>query len=147
MTYTPETYTIERSICDRAKAYAESVMVDPITGKRRNFLTAEESAHSDYAACDNDMRGRVEQFEILRDLPDVIVAYLGEVFRGTFPVQVWTGLAIGNARCVSEWRVNSYMSTTRGAFRATIGGREYHGRGFGAGMSIVLRAVKGSTRP
>ncbi|WP_425962617.1 hypothetical protein [Rhizobium nepotum] len=59
-------YEIERAICNKAAAYAEQF-------KQANGWTvipAEAVKHPDYAECDNDMRGRVEQFEILRDLPE-----------------------------------------------------------------------------
>ena len=136
-----ETYARERAICDAAAAYVERVCAAPA----RNYLTAEEAAAPIYAACDNDMRGRVEQYEILRDLPETIVAYIGSMNAGsdmprgsgrgaTYPVTVWTGLPIGYATRGSTWRTpGSYVSSTMSQFYATIGGREYTGRGAGEG--------------
>ena len=136
---TQSQYEIERAICDKAHAYAKATMAG-----KRNYMTADECAHPDYAACNNAMRGRVEQFEILRDLPDTIVAYIGtkEPSRLSVDVGVWTGDKLGVAYQTSSWRVNSYVDNVMYAYRAKIGNREYVGRGFGQGMSIVLRAAK-----
>lgn len=150
-----ETYQRERAICDAAAEYARQVMAT--RGKRCNYLTAEEAAAPVYAACTNEMRGRVEQFELLRDLPETIVAYMGRGQRNgmgvdrisaqTYPVTVWTGLPIGYATCGSTWRTpGSYVSSTMSQFYATIGGREYTGRGAGEGMAIVLRETAESRR-
>lgn len=154
-TISPETYAIERAICDKAHAYGESIMAPQ--GKRvRNYLTAAEAAHPDYVACDNAMRGRVEQFEILRDLPETVFAYIGQPNRNgmgvdrilgqTYPVTVWTGLPIGFATMGSQWRVNSHLGSHMAQFYARIGGREYTGRGFGSGMCIALRETAESKR-
>lgn len=136
-TLDPETYAIERATCDKAHAYAERIMT---SGKRRrNYLTAEEVSHPDYAACDNAMRGRVEQYEVLTHKPDVIVAYLGE----RDVVTTWTGDPLGQAMCMSTWRTpRSYVSSTQSHYHAVIAGRKYHGRSGGEGMAIVLRAMR-----
>lgn len=133
----PEQYAIESAICDKAQAYAESIM-----GGKRNYLTAEEARHSDYSACDNDMRGRVEQYRILTDLPPIIQAYIGKQDGYGFPVTVWTGLPIGRAYPVGSWHIRSHIGSRMYAFHAIIGGKKYHGRGFGSGMCITLRACK-----
>lgn len=127
-TITPEQYAIERAMCDTP----------------------------DNAACDNDMRGRVEQYEILRDLPDVIYAYIGtanqngmgldRTYGQTWPVSVWTGRPIGYATRGAGWRVNSFMGSHMYQFYARIGGREYTGRGFGEGMCIRLKETAASKR-
>lgn len=149
----PEEYAIERAICDRAQAYADSIM-RPGGQYARNWISAEEAAHPDYAACDNAMRGRVEQFEILRDLPETIFAYIGESqhesnCRGAvpYPVTVWTGDRIGTAYETARWRTpGSYVSSTMQQYSATIGGREYTGRGPGVGMYVRLRETATSKR-
>ena len=154
--YTEADYQRERAICDKARAYAESIMANG-TGKRvRNYLTAEEAAHPDYAACDNAMRGRVERYEILRDMPEVIFAYIGEGKRNgvgvdrisgqSYPVTTWTGDVLGNATRGRGWRVNSHMGTHMYQFYARINGREYTGRGFGSGMCIRLKETAASKR-
>ena len=137
-----ETYARERAICDTAHAYAERVMCGDGRKRRRNYLTAEEAAHPSYASCDNAMRGRVEQYELLHNPPDRFGAYLSTRPDGRFVVTVWTGDAIGTADIVSNWRVNSAYGSRMYAVRARVGGREYVGRGFGGGMFIGLRAVK-----
>lgn len=146
-------YEIERAICDRAAAYADSIM-RPAGGPSRNWLSAEEAAHPDYAACDNAMRGRVEQFEILRDLPETIFAYIGNPACESncraavpYPVTVWTGDRIGTAYESARWKTpGSYVSSTMHQYRATIGGRQYTGRGPGVGMYVRLRETAASKR-
>lgn len=135
---TKEQYDIERAICDKAEAYARATMAS--NGKRCCSLTAEEAAHPDYAACNNDMRGRVEQYEILTEMPHTIVAYInGSDDRNTYSVTTWTGLAIGTAKETSRWRVNSFVGSHMRQYHARIGRNVYAGRGFGVGMVIALR--------
>lgn len=128
---TKEQYAIERAICDKAEAYARATMAT--RGKYCNYLTADEAKHPDYAACDNDMRGRVEQYELLTEMPHTIVAYVGE---DNATLQVWTGLAIGTVRETSRWRSHY---TWRYQYHARIGNNVYTGRSRGAGWIIVLR--------
>ena len=143
---TPKQYAIERAICDTAEAYRARVAVG------RNWLSAEEAAHPDYAACNNDMRGRVEQFELLRDLPERIVAYLGTPPAGqldphAFPVTTWTGNPLGVARRGwTSWRPPNSHIANMAQYYATIGGREYTGRGQGSGMCIALKETAASKR-
>lgn len=130
---TKEQYAIERAICDKAEAY---MTANATHGKHMSSLSAELAKHPDYAACDNDMRGRVEQYEILTEMPHTIVAYVGSDNK---TVTVWTGLHIGTLRETSRWRVNSYIGTHMRQYHARIGRNVYTGRGFGEGMAIVLR--------
>ena len=154
---TPEQYAQERALVDAASAYAESVMREGGSKRARNYLTAEESAAPVYAAVNNDMRGRVEQFEILNNPPEVIFAYIGacnnngigiDRTRGaSYPVTVWTGRAIGYATRGATWRTpRSYISSTQSQFYARIAGREYTGRGAGEGICIKLRETAASKR-
>lgn len=138
------TYERERAICDKAAAYWEA---NATHGRGGSSMSAEPAAHPDYAACDNDMRGRVEQYEILRDVPAEIFAYIGnyEIGKG-YPVQVWTGRPIGYASKGATWRVDSYIGLHMSQFYARIGGREYTGRGFGEGLCIRLRETAASAR-
>lgn len=152
-TISPERYAKERAICDRAAAYAESIMREGKPERARNYLTAEEAKHPDYIACDNAMRGRVEQYEILRDLPETIFAYIGQPLCETnyracvpYPVTTWTGDRLGTANETARWPINSYVSSTMHQYRATIGGREYTGRGPGVGMHIRLNETAASKR-
>lgn len=138
-----KTYERERAICDKAQAYAEKIMCEGGGKRKRNYLTGEEAQHPDYAACDNDMRGRVEQYEILQDPPETFVAYIDS----DNAASVWTGRKVSTSgRCVSSWRVNSHYGPRMYQYRFRIAGREYTGRGFGAGMAIVLRETAKSKR-
>lgn len=148
---TAEQYEIERAICDKADAYFDAHCETHKGGWCT--LSAELAANPDYKACDNAMRGRVEQYEILRDLPETIFAYIGSGMRNgmgcdrivgqSYPVTVWTGLIIGSATRGTSWRqgwVEMYQ------FYARVGGREYTGRGQGEGMYIKLRETAESKR-
>lgn len=144
-----EQYAIERAICDKAFAYWKANATYSRGGW--SSLSAEKAKHPDYAACDNDMRGRVEQYELLRDLPEKLSAYIGsrepngmgidkEVGR-TYPVTVWTGLAIGFCTLVSH-----YSRRKRFQCYATISGRDYTGSTEGVGMFVNLRETAASKR-
>lgn len=150
MTYTPEQYATERAIVDAAQAYAESIMCDA-NGKRvRNYLSKEEAAAPVYAACDNAMRGRVEHFEIMRDLPDSFVAYVSsdssDAIGGTVQIGVWTGNPLGRGTVCTIGKRRSQYGERQRYGRATIGGKEYRWQGQGRGMYCTLRAVKGAAR-
>ena len=150
---TTEQYATERAICDRAQAYADSIM-RPAGAKPRNYMTAEEALHPDYAACDNDMRGRVSQYETLTSPPDRLVAYMGQPDRQAcnyesaqpWPVTTWAGNRIGTATISAKWRVRSFMGSHMFQFYARIADREYTGRGFGEGMCVSLRETAASKR-
>lgn len=120
-------YAAERVICDKAHAYAESVMREGKDKRQRNYLTAEESAHPDYAACNNEMRGRVEQYEILRDKPQTVVCY-AKIFEGDrIAVTVWTGLPLGYGRAERAFRAGVAGTWWR-SVSIMIGGTRYYGR-------------------
>lgn len=131
-----------RAICDAAAAYAESIMCEGTAKRRRNYLTKEEAAAPVYAACSNEMRGKVEQWELLNNPPQCFGAYIGSDGRS---VTVWTGLPLGSAYPGRTWRVGRYGESLT-QYRATIAGREYTGRGQGAGMLIGLRETAESKR-
>lgn len=106
---------------------------------------------------DNAMRSRVERFELYRDKPEKIVAYIGQpnrngmgldrVFGQSYPVTVWTGEPIGFATLGTSWRkYGSHWGTHMHQFYARIDDREYTGRNMGAGMAIVLRETAESKR-
>lgn len=146
---TVEEYALERAICDKAAAYAEAVMSEGTGKRKRNYITAAEAALPEYSACTNDMRGRVEQFEILRDLPENLGAYIG--YRDSndsegLPLTVWTGLQIGTCTIVERkfrgrWRFDPSFNCY-----ATIGGREYYGVTAGVGCYVGLRETAASKR-
>lgn len=144
------TYKRLKKICDKAQAYWDA----NATGNR---LSKELAAHKDYARCPNEMRGLVEQYEILRDLPPVIYAYMTlsrEAREATnyhacrqWLVTTWTGLPLGTANEIAKWgTTGSRISSTMSQFKATIGGRTYTGRGAGSGMCVSLRETAESVR-
>ena len=57
-------------------------------------------------------------------------------------IATWDGTPIGTLREVSSWRIDSALSSRMFAYRATIDGFEYHGRGMGESMLVTLRASK-----
>lgn len=140
------TYAIERAICDKAEVYRAG----------RTVITAEEAKHPDYAACDNAMRGRVEQYELRTNPPETFVAYVGKAKRNgmgvdrivgqSYGLTTWMGDELGNATLGSSWRVNSYVGSRMYQIYAWMSGREYTGRGFGEGMAVVLRETAASRR-
>ncbi|WP_299933747.1 hypothetical protein [uncultured Pelagimonas sp.] len=136
------TYAKERALCIMAQNYAEQVMSEGGDKRVRNHLTAEEAKHPAYAACDNDMRGRVEQFELLNDTPEVFTCYVDSTGRAS----VWTGLPLSQrpGTVSSKWRVHSHIGTHMHQYYFTIAGREFTGRGFGEGMCITLRETAAS---
>lgn len=141
--YTESDYKRERKICDRAEAYVREIM----QREGRNYLTAEEGKARIYRACDNAMRGRVEQFEILRDLPDRFVAYL-ENGKPDMPgarlnVTTWPSNILGQAWVYTIGRRASRFGDRQRYGRARIGGRLYAWQGPGAGMYARFRAIKG----
>lgn len=127
-----------------------------MTRNKGNYLTAKQAKHKTYAACDNAMRGRVEQYEILTDLPDVIFAYIGKAncdgmgcdgtVGQTYQVTTFTGDSLGVATKGASWLIRSYIGNTMSQFYARIKGREYTGRGFGSGMCIRLKETAASKR-
>lgn len=144
-------YEIERAICDKANAYWQA---NATHGKGGSSMSAELASHPDYAACTNDMRGRVEQFELLRDLPEKLTAYVGSrepngmgcdrLAARSYPVTVWTGLQIGNCSLVEHSSRRRFGKTFQ--CYATIAGREYTGRTEGVGMYVNLRETAASKR-
>ena len=133
------TYREERAICDAATRYWNEHATFNRDGS--SSLSAELAAAPEYAACSNEMRGRVEQFELLNDPPERFSAYIGSDGRS---VTVWTGLKLGTADCVSSWPVQSYIGRTMRQYHCRIAGKLYSGRGFGPGMSINLKRMKES---
>jgi hypothetical protein len=129
---TLEQYSEARAICDKAMQVMREVWPE---WQKGGAIPAAVCQHPDYAACTNAIRGQVEQFELLRDLPDCFTAYIGSDGRS---VTVWTGDVLGNAYVTSSWGRRPKMF----AYRVTIGGKRYHGRGQGAGIYITLRACR-----
>lgn len=133
------TYAIERAICGKANAYAKQ-FAQP---NGWTVISAEDAKHPDYAACDNAMRGRVEQYELLTNTPDRFGAY---VSNDGLSVTTWTGDRLGSCYLGRGWRVHSYMGSRMYQATAWINGREFTGRTFGGGMLILLRETAASRR-
>ena len=90
-------------------------------------------------------------------MTDTIVAYVGKPIgdglgldrfgsRSRRVLTDWYGNQIGFCFSRKSWPVRSYIGSRMYQFYATIGGREYTGRSFGEGMSIVLRETADSKR-
>jgi hypothetical protein len=89
-------------------------------------------------------------------MSDRIVAYIGKansngmgcdrVAGQSYDVTDWHGNVIGKATKGATWRVRSYVGTHISQYYARINGKEYTGRSFGTGMSIVLRETAASKR-
>lgn len=138
-----EQYERERKLVSAAADYAEFIMREGGAKRKRNYLTKEESANPIYAAVDNAMRGRVEQFETLSNVPYRIFAYLGKNGK----VTTWQGDILGTFRVVSHWLMpNSAYTSRMYAVNATIGGKHFTGRGLGEGMCIALKVRKSGKR-
>lgn len=132
--YTETDYQRERAICDKAEAYARATMAG-----KRNYLTPEECAHPDYSACNNDMRGRVEAYELQRDKPDAFSAYVTEKAE----VTAWPGNVLGAIRQRGRW-VRSGFGGAKWrpvVFRA-VWGRTYYGREYDTMQLVRFRAYK-----
>lgn len=144
MTYMQADYENERAICDKANAYAEQF-------KQRGgwiVIPQEAAQHPDYVTCNNAMRGRVDRFELLRDMPDKFTAYLEngkpDGIGARLVVTCWSSDPLGFAvvNSISQPR-SSWVSSRQRYGRAMINGREYAWQGPGAGMYAHFRAIKG----
>ena len=76
-----------------------------------------------------------------------VVAYLREVTPGRGQVTDGADEVYGWYTVLSSWKLASYVGSTMYSVFATIKDqdgqyRNYHGRGFGHGMSILLRPYK-----
>lgn len=135
------TYDLERAICDKAEAYRRAVCT-MANGKSRNWLSGEEAAHPDYATCDNAMRGRVEQYELARDKPAKLFAYVHAEKDSTWKITTWAGDVLSTDLAVGRSYRNprrSYTSNTLTPIRVkTIWGDWYHGKALGAGVYVKL---------
>lgn len=133
---TAEQYAIERAICDKAQAYWKAHASHSKSGS--SSMSAELAAHPDYAACDNAMRGRVEQYELLTNPPERFTAYIGRNGKLT----TWCGDVVGAWMLMSRWRTpRSFVSSHMGAYHVMMAGKKYHGRSGGEGLAINLRRV------
>lgn len=147
-----ETYLRERAICDKADAYWKAHATYARSGA--SSMSAKLADHPDLRACNNAMRGRVEQYELLTDTPERFVAYVGKLLArtdsayglGHRDLTTWTGDVLGTVQLGCGWRVDSYIGSRMYQAYATVNGREFTGRTFGEGTSIVLRETAASKR-
>lgn len=157
--YTESDYRRERAICDKAHKFMERN--SELTPSGGYCLSADKAKDPDYAACSNEMRGRVEQWEILNNPPEKLCAYVANAdpngmgadrqYGRTYPLTVWTGQKIGYCTLASKWRVNSAYGTHMHQIYAWIRDadgieREYTGRGYGPGTAVMLRETAKSKR-
>lgn len=136
MTYTNADYARERAIIDKANEYWKANASFDRNGA--SSMSAELCANPQYAAATNDMRGRVERYEFLRDMPDTYVAYANSDMTR---VTTWNGEELGALRITNNWRSN--FGDRRYSGRAVIGGATYSVLAFGSGMYCRLRKMKG----
>ena len=145
-------YNEARALCDAAhKAMRDNWPQWENGGAVPESVTS----HPDYLACTNEIRGKVEQCEILTNTPEAIFAYIGapmgngmgcdRIVGQTYPVTVWTGDKIGIATKGATWRAGPYGDELS-QFYARINGREFTGRGQGQGMCIKLKETAESKR-
>jgi hypothetical protein len=154
MTIDLETYLRERALVRAADRIMETLA--PEVAQRGGAIPEVVTSHPDYRAVNNDMRGRVQQYELLTDTPERFVAYVGDSlndgmgldrsYRSRRALNVWTGLPIGTCFLSSSWKVNSYIGDRMYQIYATVNGRQFTGRGFGQGMAVVLRETAASKR-
>lgn len=146
MVYTKTQYRRERQLVAADHEWSRRVMRE--NGLRANFITAEQNARKPkrLKTVDNNMRGRVEQFEILRDLPDRFTAYMGcgsDHAGAIVEIGVWTGNVLGRGQIRSIGPRKGWTGERQRYGRVRIGGRLYAFQGPGAGMYCRLRAIKG----
>lgn len=87
---------------------------------------------------------------------DTFVAYIGKpqgngmgcdgIVAQSWDVTDWHGNKLCNATQGATWRVNSYIGTHMSQWYCRKAGRDYTGRGFGQGMSVVFRETAESKR-
>lgn len=146
MEYTPAQYRKERALVDADWQWTKAAMAE--NGPRANYVSAEQSKRKPkrLQQVDNDMRGRVEQFELLRDLPDSFCAYLEngkpDGIGARLNVTCWPGNPLGVAVVHTVAKRGNMWGERQRYGRATIGGKVYRWQGRGAGIYATFRAVK-----
>jgi hypothetical protein len=84
------------------------------------------------------------------------VAYIGKpqgngmgcdgILGQTWDVTDWQGNKMCSATQGASWRVNSCYGSTMSQWYCRKAGRDYTGRGFGQGMSVVFRETAASRK-
>lgn len=121
-----------------------SYIEDVLHRNKRNSLTMEEAQHPDYLGCTQEMTSLVEQYDRINNPPDRLIAYVGKDDQGRPTATTWMGDPLSvYGRETSKWRTpRSFVSKHMRSYEFHIGGRVYHGRCGGEGLSIRLKARK-----
>lgn len=141
------TYERERALVDAADTVFRRRAPD--VWRKGGTIPESVTSSPERQAVDNAMRGRVEQFDILTNPPAALVVYVGDRVEGNPSrrwLTTWTGDRVGTCYLGSGWRVNSFVGDRMYQAHARIAGRDYTGRTFGDGMSVVLRETAESKR-
>ena len=83
-----------------------------------------------------------------------IACYVGKTIDGSpervgsrHTLETFDGKVIGTCQLKSSWAMPlSFTGSRMYSVRAVVKGREYHGKGFGQGMSIYLRPTAAARR-
>lgn len=134
-----------------------SIRESLISAEQAADIRARYDANPEANDTTNEERGKLEQFEVWRDKPAALFAYVkfsdysGNVRQGVPQahdkacVTVWTGDALGFGHCGKVWRSN--MGDKRASVSVTIAGEHYSGTAFvSAGDYCRLRKVWGKAR-
>lgn len=138
---------IRETLISEAQASEIRARVDAFE-RWRNGRTSYHASEvpADVPQTTNEERGRLEQFEVWRDKPSDLFAYIKAhphaADTGACVVTVWTGAPLGYGRWGSVWRSN--MGDKRRSVSVTIAGETYSGTAFvSAGDYCRLRKVRG----
>lgn len=144
---TPTEYLEARAICDKAAAYWATNATFSRGGW--SYLSADLATHPDYAACTNDTRGNVEEYELHRDKPARFSAYVLESTREQVDatniiacrrrdVTLWPGQKIGFVTHTGAWHRNNFGGRWRAITVQTAWGDVYHGREYDSRQLVNL---------
>lgn len=143
--------TAEQAADIRRRADNERAHFQRITGGKRNYLTAEEVAtRTADETVSNEEKGKLEQFEVWRDLPERLFVYVKESdpqprrCAGEGPqivATVWTGEPLGYGTAGKVYRDN--FGGKRRPVWVRIAGVDYSGTAFvSSGDYARLRKMK-----
>lgn len=107
---------------------------------RVDTLTATNGAQIEVGTITHEGRDFAAMGSVIDESQGVIVGYP----EGS-TLKTWNGQVIDGLRLfvTSSWRTpRSYVGDRMYSYRATYKGRRYHGRGYGDGMLLRLRASK-----
>ncbi len=138
MTYTESDYDREKAICEKAEQYFNAYCSYDKGGWRS--LSAELAKHSDYTSCDNDMRGRIEAFELIRDKPERFSAYVTDKPE----IMTFPGNILGTITYRGKWNYGGFNCKWRQIVMRSIWGKVYYGREYNTMQLIRFRAYKES---